>query len=1089
MNLVEIQTLLRLPYDRKQWVHLLREVLPSTEFFQTARAIPASGGQALAVQQIARIPLADQRTVAVLEVEVVGKVDLQRNRVGLRNLVAKFIDQEQAHAVLGLFRGEEEDYRFSYVSRTSAISADGDLSRVETEPRRFTYILGGGQACRTPAERLNELRGRETTLDDLTKAFRVEPLFKEFFQDYRTVFEGVENLVRASLPAAEPLRLFTQRLFNRLLFLAFVGRKGWLQIGERKDYLAALWDMYSGRAKDKTNFYRDHLIPLFFEGLNRPERRPGESDKRFGRVPYLNGGLFEKAEDGTDNKADIVVPDAAFKAIFEKLFSRYNFTVAESTPLDVEVAVDPEMLGKVFEELVTGRHEQGSYYTPKPIVSFMCRESLLEHLADRRPQESREALEAFVHEHQAGGLRNPEAVLTAIREVTVCDPACGSGAYLLGMMHELIDLRSCLFATNQKLDSRSAHERKLEIIERNLYGVDKDSFAVNIARLRLWLSLAVEYEGQAPPPLPNLDFKIEQGDSLAGPAPGAVFTDLGSVFSELVREYRRCKDLYLRAHGVEKQDLDKVIEALREKIAGWLATDATPDAFQWAIEFAEVFLPTKAPKTIGGKLNLGDELAPPSEPGGFDIVVANPPYVRMELIKPQKPVLRRRFPQVHSERADLYIYFYARAHELLRKGGVGAFISSNKWLRAGYGEPLRRHLLDEQAFTVVMDFGELGVFEAAADAAIFLWVKKPRGDSPTRWAMVKELNSCYADGVRQHFNKLAVEVPASQFGTGNPRLATSAAAGMRTRMERSGPRLGEICKGQLGWGAKTGLNEAFLIDQHLYEELLDRSSNTPEIIKPMYRGEDIRRYELHDRGTYIIYAYHGVDIDRYPYVKRHLQAFRRRLEKRATNQEWYELQQPQRVYEPLFVKDKIVYPDIGKECRFSLDTNGRYLETTGFCIGNADPYLLAVLNSSTAFSYFKELCAVLGDKEKGGRLRFKTQYVENLPIPDASSSERSAVGKLAEKVTKLHRQRRARVETFLKELGFDLTVFTSRNPIEQPWMLTPSDFARHAPHKPHRIFQATRDETILLTERIIKSETEINERVAALYGLGPVHQE
>jgi len=168
---------------------------------------------------------------------------------------------------------------------------------------------------------------------------------------------------------------------------------------------------------------------------------------------------------------------------------------------------------KVFEELVTGRHETGSYYTPKPVVSFMCREALKGYLQTKLPGEALAAVEQFVDEHDPQGLHNPEAVLDALRRVKVCDPACGSGAYLLGMLHKLLDLRTCLFATRQ-LDSISVYERKLEIIQNNVYGVDIDPFATNIARLRLWLSLVVDFEGAKPLPLPNLDFKIEAGDSL-----------------------------------------------------------------------------------------------------------------------------------------------------------------------------------------------------------------------------------------------------------------------------------------------------------------------------------------------------------------------------------------------------------------------------------------------------------------------------------------------------------------------------------------------------------------------------------------------
>jgi hypothetical protein len=1090
----ELRSILQAPYDRSRWLGLLPQILPAAQPWREAQPRELNDPAVASAAQIAMIPLADDRRIAVLEFRVTGLVDLQKNRAGLNKIVRRFIDNDRADAVLAFFVGDapgRDDYRFSFAARTNAFTADGQLEQNETAPRRYTYLFGPGQPCRTAVERFELLRsiGNRAALPDLIEAFKVEPLFKEFYRDYGRVFNAVENHIRPTLPEKESLRLFTQRLFNRLMFLAFVERKGWMRLGQRTDYLAALWNDHTAKRRTGTepsNFYADRLRPLFFEGLNQPDRPPGSIDPRFGTVPYLNGGLFEHAEDGSDTSARIRVPDEAIALILDPesgLFSRYNFTVAESTPLEIQVAVDPEMLGKVFEELVTGRHEQGSYYTPKPIVSFKARIALVEHLADRCPSESRDALEKFVHDDDGSHLKDPEAVHRALVNVTVCDPACGSGAYLLGMLHELLDLRTRIFASRHKADPETAYQRRLQIIQQNIYGVDKDAFAVNIARLRLWLALVVEFEGETPPPLPNLDFKIEIGDALAAPAPEEVLRDEGRLIASTVREFREAKDDYLKAHGAKKSELRAKIDTLKSNLKGWLASEGPPDAFHWAIEFAEVFMPAQG-STV---------------PGGFDIIVANPPYVRMELIKPQKPVLKKRFKQVHAERADLYVYFFARAHELLRPGGVAAFISSNKWLRAGYGESLRQHLLDAQAFRLVMDFGELGVFDTAAtDAAIFLWQKQPRNESATEWAMVKDLPLCYREGVRPHFMKLRIEVPAEQFGKGKPRLATSAAADMRVRMEGSGPKLGDLYKGLLGWGIKTGLNEAFIIDQKTKLRLIAECPDTESIIKPLLVGDDIRRYSCSFREKYLIYTYHGIDISPYLSVQNWLREFRslppkkngepRGLDFRATKQEWFELQQPQKAYEPLFIAPKITYPDIGKECRFYMDTQGHYVEATAFVIGVNDYFLLGLLNSKIAFAYFQELCAVLGDKDVGGRLRFKTQYVENLPIPDASPADREIVGNLAKEAQTLHGERRARSERFLRDLGLDPADSTSRNPLEQPWTLAEDDYAKRA-RKLHgrapdlKLYEAARDETAALTGRIARVEAEIDARVAALYGL------
>ena len=263
----------------------------------------------------------------------------------------------------------------------------------------------------------------------------------------------MEGLIRG-IRDQERKRLFTQRLFNRLMFIAFIQKKGWLQFGggKNQDYLNALWSDYKKNGNKEMGFYFERLYNLFFHGLGDQQADVGISKINrggvwadfIGKVPYLNGGLFEEDED--DKDGSIKVPDEAIRPILLDLFNRFNFTVTEATPLDIEVAVDPEMLGKVFEELVTGRHETGSYYTPKPIVSFMCREALKGYLESNLPKEQSESMTTFVDDHDPSALHDAETVLEHLRRVRVCDPACGSGAYLLGMLHELMDLRMCLFS-------------------------------------------------------------------------------------------------------------------------------------------------------------------------------------------------------------------------------------------------------------------------------------------------------------------------------------------------------------------------------------------------------------------------------------------------------------------------------------------------------------------------------------------------------------------------------------------------------------------------------------------------------------------
>ena len=394
-------------------------------------------------------------------------------------------------------------------------------------------------------------------------AFDVEAVTKKFFAEYQRVFEQVETAVEG-IPESEKeqRRLYTQRLFNRLMFLRFIEKKKWLTYNGDHDYLRTLFDV--AEEMDE-NFLNDRLYWAFFNGLGTAADLPHDSaeieehlEERRGKVPFLNGGLFEMQE--YDQSDAVHIPNTEFDKILN-LFERYNFTVTESTPLDIEVAVDPEMLGQVFEELVTGRHDTGSYYTPRPVVSFMCRESLKICLRNKTDETS-ECLQVFVDDGDATEIRDPEKVLQVLQTLRICDPACGSGAYLLGMMSELLRLREALFQSNQ-IDSRTTYQRKMDIIRENLYGVDNDEFAVNIAMLRLWLSLAVDYEGDIPEPLPNLDYKVAIGDSVTGPAPDPPDRQLRDNLIQQIQEHKA--NYQVTYTDPEKQRLREMITELKRR--------------------------------------------------------------------------------------------------------------------------------------------------------------------------------------------------------------------------------------------------------------------------------------------------------------------------------------------------------------------------------------------------------------------------------------------------------------------------------------------------------------------------------------------
>ena len=608
--------------------------------------------------------------------------------------------------------------------------------------RRIT--VGPGELLRTATERLTLLDIETIKTDSFgvspafiqqrhDEAFDVEKVTREFFSIYHDIFDAAEAELPTILPA-EIRRLYTQRFFNRLLFLAFLERKGWMDFNGRKDYLKALYDDYSLNDHEKrpdANFHRKRLNTLFFLGLNNP-REKRELDKPafkilrdlIGEVPYLNGGLFDKEIDDEN----WFFQDKTVKKILRDLIYRFNFTVMESTPLDVEVAVDPEMLGKIFEELVTGRHETGSYYTPKPVVSFMCREALKSYLQNKLKKESSEIITSFIDESNGEKLSDPIATLKALEDIKVCDPACGSGAYLLGMLHELLEARESVLRT-KKLPAKTVYAYKNDIIQKNLYGVDKDHFAVNIARLRLWLSLIVDFEGETPPPLPNLKYKIEAGDSLTSPDPsGGLETGFRK---QQIDSLLNAKDEYITAHDKRKKELEQEIETLKAGIRAWSGIelnnmDDAPewlhDRFDWVIEFAELFV--KKERGVG-----------------FDVVLANPPYVRADaqfkhiadeterqaqIAKWQyfrKQLKQARIYDTLHEKWDLYIPFLERAYQLLVPNGQMVFIIPDSYNAAKYTNKSHGFFLQNSQIMRIDFCSEINLFDAGVSNTILHFEK------------------------------------------------------------------------------------------------------------------------------------------------------------------------------------------------------------------------------------------------------------------------------------------------------------------------------------------------------------------------------
>ena len=471
----------------------------------------------------------------------------------------------------------------------------------------------------------------------------VQPVTEEFFKDYKASYDRTVGTLSETMKREEAEQ-FTQILFNRLLFIHFISKKGWTAWKGNSDYLKALWIDYQGN-EEQTNFHSDRLAVLFREGMNTPEdERDLGTESIIGLVPFLNGGLFDRTE---LDEREPHVDDEIISGIIGPggLFSQYNFTVTEATPLDTEVAVDPEMLGKLFEETVNERHDNGAYYTPRLVVAFMCREALKGYISGKGIVDMDQVkITGLVDD------RNPKVITTsqalqiakAVAEIKAVDPACGSGAFLLGMIQEIIALNDTLFRAGKTPDS--LYQQKLDIITNNIYGADKDGLAVSTAMLRLWLSLAVEFEGEGiPEPLPNLDMKLAIGDSIAGPNPKQLDLTFQTIANSDLRDNVA---KYTTAQGERKIELRKRIREIKNELREMIGDAAPEGTVEWRIEFADVTLN-----------------------GGFDVAIANPPYVRLQANGGELADLYENAGfTTFTRTGDLYQLFYERGCQLLRAG-------------------------------------------------------------------------------------------------------------------------------------------------------------------------------------------------------------------------------------------------------------------------------------------------------------------------------------------------------------------------------------------------------------------------------------
>lgn len=1023
---------------------------------------------------------ADNEKLDVLIVHLTKQSKLERARTAIRNFVADHLKQRDGKdaALVAFVSPTEQQWRFSYVKMEYATveeeSGKVGIKAHLTPARRFSYIVGEGESCHTAQMRFLDLlqdTDENPTLAQLEEAFSVEAVTKEFFKKYAELLgeiqKALERLTAKDKAIATEFEKkgvrtgdFAKKLMGQIVFLYFIQKKGWLGVAKGQDWGTGPHDFLRRLAKGDygkyDNFFNDILERLFYDTLATHRGHEAWCKQFNCRIPFLNGGLFEPLADYDWRKTDIVLANRLFTnserfddfstgtGILD-MFDRYNFTVNEAEPLEKEVAIDPEMLGKVFENLIEEnlRKGLGSYYTPREIVHYMCQESLINYLdtalnsatetigrekrkqakfGDEKAEQTlltaparneivpREDIETFVHlgdqiSHYEAvetryAIKMPKSIEKHARpideklgDIRICDPAVGSGAFPVGMMSEIVRARSALTPYFNDIHDRTPYHFKRHAIQNCLYGVDIDPGAVEIAKLRLWLSLVVDEEDvKQIKPLPNLFYKIVTGNSLLGVEKTLFNQKLFQLLEELKPRYfdepdKDKKDRY-------KQQIEDIIHELTN----------SKEAFDFEIYFSEVF---------HGK-------------GGFDVVIANPPYVEFKNLSRDVKDSVNNYETV-SGKYDLYVPFIERSYAIARPFGLVTLICPTRFMHREYGAALRRFLASHAQLLQVVDFADLQVFESATNyTGVFLFAKKRSTEYVFRyWRVSESLRplelATERDGVVLVSDREVSEKPW-YFGESTVKALTC-------KIAECGSPLRSLSVG-IFQGISTGKDDVFVVSEAVVKEWNLESQS----IQKMLKGKDVSRYRVDWGRKYVIYPYdesgqvipEGSLRTKFPSTYHYLLSMRPKLKGRAyfdnSTKAWYELWNQRRL--DRFHVPKIVTLDNAKRNSFCLDENNFVGTTTVYSIvlrkHSSDHllFVLGVLNSSVVEFYHKHNTI----PQAGGFYRYQASLIENIPVATGNNPQQKRIIDLVERILAA-KQRNGEADTSVLEREIDKLVY------------------------------------------------------------------
>ncbi len=815
-NRIQLQKALHKPYDR---VLFSREVLSpvfGSGFTLNSSLVPAAvspnKSESTVIDKVwiyGNIQLDDSTEIRCYEILLQPKVRIEQSKVAIQQYVRKLLTAGQAALINFVAPADKNIWRLTLVAKDSVLT-DMGVKEKTTNAKRYTFLLGPSETCKTAAERFEVLSTeKDISFKTLVNAFSVERLSKAFFNEYTLHYQNFcdylqESNYRKSVfnitfpadatkqdkdKACKPIRDFVKKLLGRIVFLYFVQKKGWLGASDTNyhDGLADFVKQLFNKSGGNEIFYSNWLTLLFFDTLNR-ERTDDDfimPDGKTVKVPFLNGGLFDKEEfdehlltfksklfHHEDFEDEILTSKNNGNARgFLDFLDAFNFTVYEDSPDDQTVAVDPEMLGHIFENLLEDNKDKGAFYTPKEIVHYMCQESLTEYLCTalkiKDEVTERESISRLLKEKIVDDILKPkiQELEDVLDGVKICDPAIGSGAFPMGLLQEIFGIKELIaYETGIKWNPA---ETKLNIIQNSIYGVDIEKGAVDIARLRFWLSLVVDEEH--PKPLPNLDYKIVVGDSLISKFDGEIVEidwerkqSVGKAdeyvrnvqrllievadkqkkyFSPNIRNKKKLqseirnlkiellinqlsfnKELYISKtvqkggfmptakdikDNTERELQIKGFDILISKLKNLLKNPDEPfNHFDWKLDFPEVL----NPYLVNGN-------------GGFDIVIANPPYIDSEtMVNTGLEELRKHLTNKMSfckGNWDIYIAFFDMGYHFLNRKGNLVYITPDKWISKPFGYEIRKQLKNK--FNKIAEAGR-NVFQTAKVDSIITFI-------------------------------------------------------------------------------------------------------------------------------------------------------------------------------------------------------------------------------------------------------------------------------------------------------------------------------------------------------------------------------